>query len=124
MIKLSKIPIKIWLLAACMLLSVACVFIMFGFANAETNSNDKLYGETLSSRGMAIKDCPSITAQYACMIDKNGDVIYERNAYDHAKIASLTKIMTAIITIENANLDEVLEINEEAVRVGESSAGF
>lgn len=73
---------------------------------------------------MAIKDCPNITAQYACLIDKFGNIIYERNAYDSAKIASLTKIMTAIIALENSNLDEKLTISKKSVEVGESSAGF
>ena len=103
-------------------------FINFVFAlqqaGAIANSEDKLYGEGLSQRNMSIKDCPNISAQYAILTDKNGNIIYERNAYESSKIASLTKIMTAIIGIENAELTEEFSISEDAVKIGESSAGL
>lgn len=125
MIKLfsKKIKTPIFLIVS---VFVAVIFVSIFSINAyaETNSNDKLYGETLSSRGMSLKDCPSIGSKYACIIDKNGDVIYERNATDSAKIASLTKIMTAIVALENSSMDDRLEISKKAYDVGESSAGF
>lgn len=92
-------------------------------ATADTNSADKLYGEELSSRGMSVKDCPNITSQYACLIKKNGEIVYERNSYDHAKIASLTKIMTAIIAMENFDLEETVTMTKKAYDIGESSSG-
>ena len=112
------------ILTASIFVAVLFVAVFSINAYAETNSNDKLYGETLSSRGMSLKDCPSIGSKYACIIDKNGDVIYERNATDSAKIASLTKIMTAIVALENSSMDDRLEISKKAYDVGESSAGF
>lgn len=103
-----------------------CAAIIFSLsikAFAISNSEDKLYGETLSSRGMSVKNCPSITAQYAVMIHKNGDVIYERNSYGHAKIASLTKIVTAIVALENSEMTDIVTVTQKAYDIGESSAG-
>ncbi len=37
-----------------------------------------------------------------------GDVLYEKNADEHMLIASITKIMTAIVIIENCDLDAVI----------------
>ena len=92
-------------------------------AFAFTSSEDRLYGETLSSRGMSVKNCPSITAHYAVVIHKNGEVIYERNPYDHAKIASLTKIVTAIVALENSEMTDEVVVTQKAYDIGESSAG-
>lgn len=122
---LLKHKITTSLIFTASIFTAALLILVFSInAYAETNSNDKLYGETLSSRGMAIKDCPSIGSKYACIIDKNGDVIYERNSTESAKIASLTKIMTAIVALENSSMDDKLEISKKAYDVGESSAGF
>ena len=42
-----------------------------------------------------------------------GDVLYEKNADERMLIASITKIMTAIVVIENAELDEEIVIKPE-----------
>ncbi len=42
-----------------------------------------------------------------------GDVLYEKNADERMLIASITKIMTAIVVIENADLDEQIVIKPE-----------
>ena len=107
----------------CSVLLALLVAVSSSFAFADTSSSDKLYGEELSSRGMSVKNCPNITSQYACLIKKNGEIVYERNSYDHAKIASLTKIMTAIIAMENFELDDTVTMTQKAYDIGESSSG-
>jgi len=50
-----------------------------------------------------------------------GRVLYEKCADDQMYIASITKIMTAIVAIENGNLDEWVEITrEDTYQVGSS----
>jgi serine-type D-Ala-D-Ala carboxypeptidase (penicillin-binding protein 5/6) len=50
---------------------------------------------------------PSINAQAAVLIDINsGKVLYEKNANQKYGPASTTKVMTALITLEKAKLDE------------------
>ena len=43
------------------------------------------------------------------------DIIYEKNAYKKMYPASLTKIMTAIITLENCNLTDKVIVNKTAL---------
>lgn len=43
----------------------------------------------------------------------SGRVLYEKNVYQKRLIASITKIMTCIVTIENAPLDKVVKVDEE-----------
>lgn len=54
-------------------------------------------------------------AKAAILFDaSSGRVLYEKNADQPMLIASLTKIMTAIIAIENGDLDEVVTISPNA----------
>ena len=44
-----------------------------------------------------------------------GRILYERNADEKIYPASLTKLMTAILVIENCELDEIVTVSEDAV---------
>lgn len=55
---------------------------------------------------------PNIIAPNAILIDyETGEVLYERNGYEVTYPASTTKILTAILAIENANLEDVVTID-------------
>lgn len=93
-------------------------------AFASVSGQDLLYGQTLSQHKLTLGNCPNITAQKAGLMDSAGNVIYERNSLESGKIASMTKIMTAIICCETCNMTDKLTISESAAKVGESSAGL
>ena len=44
-----------------------------------------------------------------------GRVLHEENAYAHVAPASTTKIMTAILTLENAKLDDLVTASSTAI---------
>jgi len=73
-----------------------------------------------------IKANAEISAKSAIVIDaRNGHVLYEKNADEKLPMASTTKIMTALLTLEAAELcDETVEITDEMVRVEGSSMGL
>ncbi|HAF60579.1 MAG TPA: D-alanyl-D-alanine carboxypeptidase [Clostridiales bacterium UBA9856] len=57
----------------------------------------------------------------AILIDATtGEILYEKNIHDKHYPASTTKIMTAILTLENLDLSEKLVIDEEASFTGGS----
>ncbi len=59
---------------------------------------------------------PSVSAPCAILTDaKSGVVLYEKNAYTRAYPASTTKVMTAILALENGNLDDVVPVSFNAV---------
>lgn len=63
-----------------------------------------------------------ISAHSAVVIDSlTGDVIYEKNAYERRRMASTTKIMTAICALENGNPDDMVKVHPNAVGVEGSS---
>ncbi|WP_117148841.1 D-alanyl-D-alanine carboxypeptidase family protein [Paraliobacillus zengyii] len=58
---------------------------------------------------------PSVTARNAILMDQsNGDVLYEKAATDPELIASITKIMTAVLAIESGKMEETVTISHEA----------
>lgn len=57
----------------------------------------------------------SLYAKSAVLMDADsGRVLYERNGYEQMAMASTTKIMTLIVTLENASLDDTVTVSAYA----------
>ena len=66
-----------------------------------------------------------LSAECSVLIDAtSGSVIYGKNEHNRATMASTTKIMTALILCELADLNEEITITDEMVRVEGSSMGL
>ena len=76
----------------------------------------------LSSRAETTRVKPTVSAESAILIEANtGDVVFESNSRKVLPMASTTKIMTALVALENGNLDEKFSVPEEATDVEGSS---
>lgn len=65
-----------------------------------------------------------ISSPSAIVMDAlSGRVLYEKDGYSIRKIASLTKVMTAIVTVENVKMDEVVTVKTGAGSIGGSTIG-
>lgn len=59
---------------------------------------------------------PQVSAQAAILMDANtGVILYSKNIHERLYPASTTKIMTALLAMENGNLDDMVEFSHEAV---------
>lgn len=59
---------------------------------------------------------PDISSPSALLMDySSGKILYEKNIYEKRYPASLTKIMTAIIVLENCNLSDIATVSYDAV---------
>ena len=68
---------------------------------------------------------PSINSRAAIVYDRNsGLVLFGKNETKKRKMASTTKIMTAIIVIENSNLDDIVTVSSKAAGTGGSRLGL
>lgn len=86
---------------------------------------DQLPAFTEDPELVAAVSAPAINARSACVIDfETGTVLYEKNAYVKRPMASTTKIMTAIIAIENCPLDARVPISGRAAGMGGSVMGL
>ena len=60
----------------------------------------------------------SVSAHSAILMDADtGQVLYEKNAQEKSLIASTTKIMTALVVLEQGELDETVCVPAEAVGI-------
>lgn len=61
---------------------------------------------------------PIIQAKEALTMDlKTGMILFEQNAHERRQIASLTKLMTALIILEENDLNEVVTVSPDATTV-------
>lgn len=65
---------------------------------------------------------PYVSANNAILMEEmTGRVLFEKNAYEQKPIASITKVMTAIIAIEQGELKEQIKASRHAVHAEGSS---
>lgn len=70
-------------------------------------------------------EMPSVSAQCACVVErKTGRVICAKNEQQRVSMASTTKIMTALLLCENADLSDTAVVTDAMVRVEGSSMGL
>lgn len=71
------------------------------------------------------KDFVDISSPSAVVIDfDTGRILYNKNATEKRKMASLTKVMTSILLVENCDLDEMIEVPKEVAWIGGSTVGL
>ncbi|AXF54843.1 D-alanyl-D-alanine carboxypeptidase family protein [Salicibibacter kimchii] len=64
----------------------------------------------------------AVSAESAIVVEaESGRVLWEKDAYSEKRIASITKIMTTIVAIEQGDLDDSVEISEQAAGTEGSS---
>ena len=72
-----------------------------------------------------VTNIPSINSRAAVIYDRaTGTVIYGKSENEVRKMASTTKIMTALIVLENGNLNDVVEVSKKAAGTGGSRLGL
>jgi len=61
---------------------------------------------------------PQLTAKSAVVYDvRSSKVLYSKNSEQRLPIASLTKLLTAIVVLENLNPDDIVEVSKESIMV-------
>lgn len=106
-------PRKIKLTAFAVVVLLFAVFIfapvVVGKEALALESKDRDWDEF--AVGGQLKDSATST-EYAVLMDAHtGKVLYEENANEILPPASITKIMTCLLVLENANLEDEVEIN-------------
>lgn len=72
-----------------------------------------LLGLVLASPLIAASNIPALESGFALVLDEQGKVLLNKNADIQTPIASITKLMTALVVMEaNQPMDEVLTVTE------------
>ena len=91
-------------------------FLIIGVLTLNINIKDA-YCENLQSL--------RVDARNAIAIDRESKtILFEQNGYELVPMASTTKILTALITIERGNLDEKFVVSKNASSVRGSTVGY
>lgn len=65
------------------------------------------------------------SARNAIAIERESkQILFDQNAFEIVKMASTTKILTALVAIQNGNLDNKFEVSKNAVAVRGSKVGY
>lgn len=120
---MSKKTLKILLLILVILSNL--VFTNLSFAD-DINDDEPIYNlfeqESVETIGNKL---PHISAGAAIVMDADsGRVLYEKNAYKRSSIASTTKIMTAIVALENGRDDEDVIVSKKAASISGSQVNL
>jgi D-alanyl-D-alanine carboxypeptidase (penicillin-binding protein 5/6) len=65
---------------------------------------------------------PYVAAEAWYLVGGDGTLLADRGAHERRAIASITKLMTAVVTLEHARLSDVVTIAAGSSRAGESTA--
>lgn len=110
------------------ILYVITFIFLYTLSNINSYSDDSIDVQPVESSvfrqnqdNLKIKS-PRIFSASAIIIDKStGRVLYEKNGYSRRPMASTTKIMTAILALENGKLFDTVTVSQRSARVGGSN---
>lgn len=72
-----------------------------------------------------ISDEPSLNSRAAIIYERSsGTILFGKNENEKRKMASTTKIMTAIVVIEKCNLEDIVTVSKKAAGTGGSRLGL
>lgn len=90
----------------------------------ETIDVDTIKKEAVQTVANATEE-PKLNARIGLIFDRNSKaILYEKNAQKQVPMASTTKIMTAIVVLENAKLSDIVTIDKKAAGTGGSRLGL
>ena len=108
--------LKIFLLLFILVLFCEFFICSFSFvADASNVSNGQNLANNTPDTNSSIPDITTYSPACILMDSKTGKVLYEKNSADVRFPASTTKIMTAILTLENCKLSDVATVSHNAV---------
>ena len=85
------------------------------------NLEKEVYAEVSSS----VENTLNLNSRVCVVIDRaSNSILFEKDAFSKRKMASTTKIMTALVVIENSNLKDVVEVSKKAANTGGSRLGL
>ena len=114
---------KIWKRIIVLTLILINLNILFVFADDIDNEEVDLQ-EIIQASSSVINEI-SLNSRYVAVMDRStGIILYEKNSDEHVPMASTTKILTSIIVLEKANLNDVVTVSKKAADTGGSRLGL
>lgn len=110
---------KISFLLVILVLTFNCI--VFADDENEELFDNPLFVETSSE----LINEPNLNSKSAIIYERSsGTILYGKNEHQKRKMASTTKIMTAIIVLENSNLDDIVTVSTKSAGTSGSRLGL
>ncbi len=126
--KTSSEKNKLFTAVACAMVLLLCLggfFVFFDRSKSDPQDADTARKDNIT---LFIKEdsqaipAPSVSAKGAILIEaESGEIIFAKNAQAKMPMASTTKIMTALVAIENCDITKTVSVSPKAVGVEGSS---
>lgn len=100
---------------------VACL-VLPAAAQAAVYDTDMVGNIVLSENAQVKEEAPDVAAGYGGVVTSDGKVLWLRDAHSKVPMASTTKIMTAVVVLEQGSLDDRITVSENAATIGGSTA--
>lgn len=101
---------------------IICI-ILLNYTGFAVYADDQIIEDNLSFEELSIEassvvtDEPQINAKHAIVFDRQSKkAILGKKEHERCKMASTTKIMTAIIVIENSSLNDIVIVSKKSAR--------
>lgn len=87
------------------------------YADDQSLEDDISFEElSVETSSVAINE-PQINAKHAVVFDRQSKkAIFGKKEHERCKMASTTKIMTAIVVIENSSLNDIVKVSKKSAR--------
>ena len=108
---------------------IFCTFLIIFSYILPVYADDEDYGNFFDFSSINVSseivEEPTINSKSAIVYERSsGTVLFGKNENEKRKMASTTKIMTAIIVIEKSNLEDIVTISSKAAGTGGSRLGL
>ena len=103
---------------------LAALLLLPAVASASVKSSDTVDGVQWADLGVVEAAMPDVSMPSGMLVADDGLVLWARGIDKRRSMASITKVMTAIVVLENTQPDESVTVPKLSTSVGESSAGL
>lgn len=108
--------------ALSLIVSALLVVSFAGPVLAAPQATDSIDGIRYAESGVAPQVMPDVRMKAGVLVSEDGRVLWARNESSRRSIASITKIMTAVVALDSSTPTETVTVPKASGRVGESTA--
>lgn len=90
----------------------------------DIDNSDEIIDITKEVSATSTKELNINSRSYIVLDRKTNEVLFGKNQFEKRKMASTTKIMTALITLEKVNLQDNVTVSKKAAGTGGSRLGL
>lgn len=106
----------------CVGLITACAMVFGLLAPGMAGAGDRIDGRTPQQLKVPVDALPDVGMKAGALVTEDGRVLWSRRAEDRRAMASITKIMTAVVALEHGDVDDRVTVPAAAASVGESTS--